>query len=425
MSVSNKEAIAVHPGAKQSGSDSPGRPRSGSTGSTHGAGGGGNKIVIPVNHFFNKNDGIFGAETGARWTMAEPTDVEHSQGFIAAKASIQAGYELEVQHSTGTTKVLTDTGSAAIAISIPGELAFHDASHEFGIKYGDGTQYRGKFHTEDIKLGQHHIVTILQQIIGKGKLYKPVGKDWEGSTRGGIFGLGPENGSEGTVRHLSKGNKRRILDKAFEGPNRTLIHSIRTKLNLDAIISLHYFPYGHHADSRLVLGGYENSLIVTQPVYTHMVFPSTDGKHNAETRGHWALKQKLKMGTEVLTTANAIVDSGATQFFLPEAVYEKYIQKTGAVHNAECDGYILTEEQFKNLPSLTITITDEHNTDHDFEYKPDAQIWSKALSDQEKVPKNHYVLSFARCAKDENLVIFGLPVGTLMRAYSYCLVPCN
>lgn len=377
--------------------------------SDHGHGGSG--IDVPVTWFFRKNDGVFGAKTGPRREMAKTTEVEHTEGFRAAHQPVQAGYEVEVSYDTHTGKLVADTASPVIGVCVPEDLPFHDPSHTFVIKYGDKSQLRAKEATKTISIGHNKAITVNDQFIGIGKMYKePVksGQLWTAMNQGGIMGLSPSDGSEAMIRKLSAGKNRKALNTPLPGGKRTLLHALHTKNNQPPIIGLHFFPYGYHTESKMVIGGYDKNLLIKEPIYTPILAAAQSG----EAHGQWVMKSKVKMGTHVLTSANAIVDTGATQLTLPGDAYDDYITKSGAEYNQECDGFILNEEQFKALPDLHLTVYDSHGAEHDFVLTNDAQIWPKALSKQEKVPKDHYVLAAAPAGEGEELVIFAMPVGT-------------
>ena len=134
-----------------------------------------------------------------------------------------------------------------------------------------------------------------------------------------------------------------------------------------------------------------------------------------DVRSHWAIKLKIRIGDTLLTqtTVNAVIDTGATQLFFPPKMCDDYIGHTRAKLNIKCDGYELAEDQFKDLPSLFFIIEDIQGKAHEFEYINDAQIWPKALSEQENVQDDHFILSVARLKKN-TYVVLGEPFGEYM-----------
>ena len=142
-------------------------------------------------------------------------------------------------------------------------------------------------------------------------------------------------------------------------------------------------------------------------------------KADTEAGGHWAIKMKIRFGDNHMLTpepVNALIDTGATQLFLPPKILGDYTKRAGAELDTNCDGYLLTEAQFQALPSLFFIIEDVQGKTHEFEYINDAQIWPKALSEQENVKADHCILSVAEMGKTEKHIILGEPVG------EYCMM---
>lgn len=424
--MSSQNAIAGQvPAAKKSGSSTPVRSDSPTQGGDHG----GNMIVVPAHHFYRKNDGKYGARTGPQWEMAEPVDAEaqNTKGWISASEPIQAGYEVELTIDNESSGFHVDTGSGLITKKVQGKRDANDLDNDVGVQYGDGHEFRGKAVTKTVIIGRNNAATINEQFIGSGKMYKPPtneGDPWV-ETLQQILGLSPSDGSQKAIRKLSAGSKdkdgklkeRYILATQFPGGKKTLVHNLKEHNNIPGIITIHFYPYLYDTSSKVAIGGYVQSMITKAPVYTALLGQKAQSKM---TYGQWTFKQKLTMGQDrhVLTKANAIVDTGASQLFMPPKVLDDYIAKAGATYNAACDGYIITETQYQSLPSLYITITAQDGTDHEFEYNNDAQIWPKSFSAKEKVPEGHYALAVAMTNAKENFVIFGHPASMLSSTYS-------
>ncbi|KAJ7023467.1 aspartic peptidase domain-containing protein [Mycena alexandri] len=210
-------------------------------------------------------------------------------------------YIAETQVGSQTFDLIVDTGSSNTWVGATTKFTAGSTGKSTGdsvsVSYGSGS-FSGTEYTDTVSLGG---TTATSQSIG-------VAKSSTGFTgTDGIIGFGPEELTEDTVTGVD------------EVP--TFLQTLVSEGVIDSnILGVSFAPLtgssDESANGELTLGGVDDSAFTGDLSYTTRVAP------------YWGVSvSKFAFGSTSLgtTTASGIVDTGTTLFYVPTAVYNKFL----------------------------------------------------------------------------------------------------
>ncbi|KAI8994194.1 acid protease [Trametes punicea] len=297
-----------------------------------------------------------GGTTGSGSGGAAPTPPTSTPGGGVDVTDAGVTYTASVGVGTPPTQytLLIDTGSSNTWVGADKPYRETSSSKSTGqtvnVSYGSGS-FSGTEFIDTVTLSSSLVVQ--NQSIGVASTSQGF------SGVDGILGIGPVDLTVGTV----SGNQPvpTVTDNLFaQGTikNDTLGIFYQPTTQNDAL------------NGELSFGGVDTSKITSDVTYVPITSTSP-------ASAYWGINQDVTYGsgTELLSDAPGIVDTGTTLLLLATDVFQAYQKATGATLDSTTGLLTVTEDQFANLQSLVFNIGGTN-----FEFTPNAQIWPRSLN---------------------------------------------